>query len=177
MWGGAQARGSGGERRVLATAPSRGSAATSARSPRFARRRRLARSWCAPLSPPPSALWLLSVLYAPWELALATGSAGEPRFLSSPSECRLGAVQPQGGHLEARHRASCRGRVLHSAPLRTGGAFATTSGGTAPAFSAAAEANQCAWRADRLDFHGFLSRFEPFRSASPATPDRLPLAY
>ena len=120
---------------------------------------------------------LPSVSYAPWELVLAAGSAGEPRFLSSPPECRLGAALPQDGHLEARHRASSRARILHSAPLRTGGAFATASGGTVPALSAAAEANQCAWRADRLDFHGFLSRFEPFRSASPATPGRLPLAY
>ena len=93
------------------------------------------------------------------------------------SDCRLGAVLPQDGHLEARHRASSGARLLHSVPLRTGGAFATTSGGTVPAFSAAADANRCAWRADRLDFHGFLSRFEPFRSASPATPARLPLAY
>ena len=162
---------------MLATAPSRGSAATSARSPRFARRSPPARSWCAPCPPPPSALRLLSVPYAPWELALAAGSAGEPRFLSSPPDCRLGAVLPQDGHLEARHRASSGARLLHSVPLRTGGAFATTSGGTVPAFSAAADANRCAWRADRLDFHGFLSRFEPFRSASPATPARLPLAY
>ena len=92
-------------------------------------------------------------------------------------DCRLGAVLPQGGHLEARHRASSGARLLRSAPLRTGGAFPTAPVGVAQAFSAAVEANQWAWRADRLDFHGFLSRFEPFRSASPATPARLPLAY
>ena len=145
------------------TAPSRGSAATSARSPRFAHRSRPARSWCAPLSPPQAALRLPSVRNTSWELALAAGSAGESSFVLSLSECRLGAVLPQGGLLEPRHRTGCLARVWHSVPLRTAGAFATTSGGTTPTFSAASESNRCAWRADHLDFPGFS---EPLRAAS-----------